>query len=624
MSWVVPPTFGWLVASKNKHLRKTLDKKEAGTVICSSEYDLDPAGMRLGRTLSDGKYDAWSYDPNYQLRTESRWSAKTPGSQTYRKEFDYDGNGNRTAEYADGVKTATTVGDNNQLTAVGEFDIMTDFMGNTIDISDGVTDEFFEYNWERNLIIAYLDESQSDTHEYDGDGRRMRSRLNSASNWTHFVHDELTEQVLGEFTLVSTTFTLKAANTYGWGLISSNRESTKRYFHFDGLGNTLCLTDTSETTQDSYAYTAFGTTLSSSGSSVNPYRYVGQWGYYDDGAMGSPHDFVLCGARYYAPRFGRFLTWDPIGTRGYGYCDNAVTAEIDPTGRAQDEFHFGGGLDELLVSPPRESGTSLLCKLLCANLICAGMPAIAKRACTAACVRALCGPFAGGSRRRFYEKCWEKSSDECDACCEDVCSDLVKAAQGLCLRNCKSGCDPMAFLLCLFCFGAVLCNWGCAAPSPRPLDQSTVSDLLKDPLAVRGAAFFTPNVCQVELTLKVKDGPKALLARAKSVRLGEASPVLLGKTVSWFGPRSTAVITFAESPGGRFCVMRVTFNKQSEAGDVYSIDLTGLLAGGYVTGVPFELDGADPSPMIQVALPAPSADIAKQLNTSTRFLPLQQ
>ena len=34
------------------------------------------------------------------------------------------------------------------------------------------------------------------------------------------------------------------------------------------------------------AYTAFGLPLSSSGSSVNPFRYVGQWGYYDDGAMG--------------------------------------------------------------------------------------------------------------------------------------------------------------------------------------------------------------------------------------------------------------------------------------------------------------------------------------------------
>ena len=166
------------------------------------------------------------------------------------KEYDYDPNGNRLLEFADDVKTATTVGDKNQLTAVGDEDFMTDFFGNTVDISDGVTDQFFEYNWERNLTQAYLDESYSDTHEYDGNGRRMRSKLNSAANWTHFVHDELTEQVLCEFTLVSSTFTLKAANTYGWGLISSNRETVKRYFHFDGLGNTVALTDSSGVVQD--------------------------------------------------------------------------------------------------------------------------------------------------------------------------------------------------------------------------------------------------------------------------------------------------------------------------------------------------------------------------------------
>lgn len=137
-----------------------------------------------------------------------------------------------------------------------------------------------------------------------------------------------------------------------FAVIFSNHETVKRYFHFDGLGNTLCLTDTSETTQDSYAYTAFGLPLSSSGSSVNPYRYVGQWGYYDDGAMGSPHDFILCGVRYFAPRFGRFLTWDPIGARGYGYCGNSATMATDPSGRVQRDFKFGGGL-EGIINPPR-------------------------------------------------------------------------------------------------------------------------------------------------------------------------------------------------------------------------------------------------------------------------------
>jgi RHS repeat-associated protein len=183
-----------------------------------------------------------------------------------------------------------------------------------------------------------------DQHEYDGDMRRMRSKLNNAANWTNFIHDELTENLLCEYTLVSGTFTVKALKTYGMGLISSNRQSAVRYFHFDGLGTTYHLTDTSQNVTDSYTYNAFGVPLSASGSSVNPYRCVGQWGYYDDGAMGSSSEMLLLGVRYYWPRFGRFVTWDPRHiTESYYYCKNSSTMWMDPTG-----FR---GITDLFVGP---------------------------------------------------------------------------------------------------------------------------------------------------------------------------------------------------------------------------------------------------------------------------------
>jgi len=149
-----------------------------------------------------------------------------------------------------------------------------------------------------------------DTHEYDGNMRRMRSKLNSAADWTNYIHDELTENLICEYTLVGGTYSIKALNTYGLGLISSNRNGTIRYLHFDGLGSTAALTDIAQNITDTYTYDAFGNPLSTSGSSVNPYRYVGQWGYYDDGAMGSSSGMLLLGVRYYWPRYGRFLTWD--------------------------------------------------------------------------------------------------------------------------------------------------------------------------------------------------------------------------------------------------------------------------------------------------------------------------
>ncbi len=118
----------------------------------------------------------------------------------------------------------------------------------------------------------------------------MKSKLPEFANWTDSVRGELTGELLAEYTLVGGTYTIKALNTYALGLISSNREGMKRYFHFDGLGSTTALADENEVVKDNYTYEAFGviaTATSTNGPSVNPFKFVGQWGYYDDGAMGS-------------------------------------------------------------------------------------------------------------------------------------------------------------------------------------------------------------------------------------------------------------------------------------------------------------------------------------------------
>ena len=51
---------------------------------------------------------------------------------------------------------------------------------------------------------------------------------------------------------------------------------TTSYYHFDGLGSTACLTDAAGSVTDRYDYTAYGEQLSATGSTPNPFRYVGQ------------------------------------------------------------------------------------------------------------------------------------------------------------------------------------------------------------------------------------------------------------------------------------------------------------------------------------------------------------
>ena len=321
------------VASKNSHLRKTLDKKSGGTVICSFAYELDAAGIRRSITDKDSKYRAFGYDPKYQLKAETFWTAKVPGSREDTWLWSLDPNGNRLTQHFDGVLTSYVYGSNNEMTDAGTADFTFDHFGNTASI---VGVQAFTYNFDNCMTqVSYSGSLGVDTREYDGNMRRMRSKFNSAANWTNYIHDELTENLICEYTLVSGTYSIKALNTYGLGLISSNRESTIRYFHFDGLGTTYHLTDTSQNVTDSYSYNAFGVPRSSSGSSVNPYRYVGQWGDYDDGARGSSSGMLLLGVRYYWPAFGRFTTGDPGSSSDlYSYADASPTMFVDVEGRS--------------------------------------------------------------------------------------------------------------------------------------------------------------------------------------------------------------------------------------------------------------------------------------------------
>jgi len=72
------------------------------------------------------------------------------------------------------------------------------------------------------------------------------------------------------------------------------------------------------------------------GSSANPYRFAGAWGYRDDGDAGLLH----VGARYYDPAVGRWTSADkwlgdlyrPLSLNRYLYCEDDPVNAVDPSG----------------------------------------------------------------------------------------------------------------------------------------------------------------------------------------------------------------------------------------------------------------------------------------------------
>ena len=83
---------------------------------------------------------------------------------------------------------------------------------------------------------------------------------------------------------------------------------------------------------DSYLYDSFGNILLSSGSTINPFQFVGQAGYYQD------LDLVLyhLRARHYDPASGRFTSrdpvYEPVRPSWYGYAWNNPALIVDPSG----------------------------------------------------------------------------------------------------------------------------------------------------------------------------------------------------------------------------------------------------------------------------------------------------
>ena len=102
---------------------------------------------------------------------------------------------------------------------------------------------------------------------------------------------------------------------------------------YDGVGTARALVDTAGAVTDSYTLDAFGVALGSSGSTTNPHRFGGAWGYIAD----TPGSGLLqLGARFYWPELGRFITQDPIGDgmNWYAYGGDNPVRYIDADGES--------------------------------------------------------------------------------------------------------------------------------------------------------------------------------------------------------------------------------------------------------------------------------------------------
>lgn len=173
----------------------------------------------------------------------------------------------------------------------------------------------------------------SETYQYDPQGRRIQKQVGSSFSNYLYEGSRIHAEYGSGWTQASAFY------THGPGVdnpLIHQAGATSQYFHQDGLGSVIAMTDTNGNIQATQGYDAWGNTVSSTGTTPQ-YGYTGR----EPDATG----LVYYRARYYDPEIGRFTQRDPLGfiagINQYAMAVNNPVSLVDPYGYAPEAPNAG-------------------------------------------------------------------------------------------------------------------------------------------------------------------------------------------------------------------------------------------------------------------------------------------
>lgn len=203
--------------------------------------------------------------------------------------------------------------------------------------SDG--DSTFSYDYE-NRLATVVSGAGSATYYYAGDGSRVAAVTiaTGTTNTTIFVldHADPLRRPLAE---LDGNGALIRRFVWGLGVIAQvEADGTVHYFHHDGQGSTLALSDTNNVPTDQWFYSPYGEVMSRAGTTETPYQWCGGMGLRP--AVGN---LYFARHRYYHAGLHRWIARDPAGMAGganlYTYALNAPWLYYDPFGLCAEAWY---------------------------------------------------------------------------------------------------------------------------------------------------------------------------------------------------------------------------------------------------------------------------------------------
>ena len=300
--------------------------KSDDTQVAKYEYAYNDAGVRTSVLEGNNDRVTWSYDNAWRLTREAR-----SGDNAYDMTYTFDAVGNRMTKVTGGVTTTFTFNEADQLTVQNAGGTLTtlsfDAAGNNTVVNANGTRTTYTWDMADRLTGIALSGGGLVTMFYSATGlRRVRQ---DGSGTVKYLWDGQSPLMETDGDGNTTARYTGASGAYG-PIVSQRRGNTSRFFHPNDLGTFDTLTDADAATTDTYILDAWGVQHASSGSTTNPFRYIGALGYYTEPDLA----LAYVRARWLRPATGSWLSVDPVeGELRYGYVRGRATSAVDPSGR---------------------------------------------------------------------------------------------------------------------------------------------------------------------------------------------------------------------------------------------------------------------------------------------------
>jgi RHS repeat-associated protein len=307
----------------------------AGSIISSNSYTHDKIGNRITNTTQE-RSSNYSYDHLYRLTqaitntpgysTNTKSTKGTGNAVQQQKEFyTYDPVGNRLAS---DNNRRYSYGPGNQLTSDNGASYGYDRNGNLTQkaTSEGTT----TYEWDyENRLIKVTTPTTTAEYAYDPFGRRIQKKVteNGETVTANYFYDG--HAILFEY---DETGTIGNRYIHGPSIdepLMLTTGSEKHYYHADGLGSVVALTDQGGKIVQTYEYDSFGNLKDQKYRIKQPFTYTGR-------EIDREAGLYYYRARTYDPGLGRFISKDPIGFKGginlFAYTKDNPVNFTDPRG----------------------------------------------------------------------------------------------------------------------------------------------------------------------------------------------------------------------------------------------------------------------------------------------------